>query len=169
LEAAVAPVRRAIAAQSPESKAWLQKIQDLKLQIAAPPTTASCSGQAARSANAKAELPEGIYTRHLTLREAGSCPNLDWRPVGLSKLAFKNGILTKTSPQGETQSFTYSVFRGRFNAHDIDFDIYGTVTAKGRELRFSDLYIVDRKDGTTNCEGDTLTLGGSKAWLRQGP
>jgi TRAP-type C4-dicarboxylate transport system substrate-binding protein len=170
LEAAVAPVRRAIAAQSPESKAWLQKIQDLKLQIAAPPTTASCGGQATRPANAKAELPEGTYTRYLTQKEFGSCPGQveAGPPAGVWKLAFNKGLLTKSGPDGETQTFTYNAFRGRFNAHDIDFDIYAAFTVKGKQLRFTDMYEVHRVEGTTTCNGDTLTFGGLKAWLRQG-
>jgi TRAP-type C4-dicarboxylate transport system substrate-binding protein len=180
LEAAVRPVIDTIRAD-PAKAGQLDRIEALKFEVGAAPTTLGCGPLAGPQMTESLGIPDGTYTRTVTvgdLRQAGADNLLNEVGIDVTdqpdtasqqvKLVLAGGLLRKynlASANGETdeESFTYTTYRGRIRLSG-PVDIVASYTYHDDELRFSDFSFPDCAD----CFGYEVSFGFvPQPWVRQ--
>lgn len=183
LESAVRPVVDNLRAD-PAKAAQLDEIEALKVEVAAPPNTLTCTTTPSAQAADTLGIPNGTYTRTGTvgdIRRYGGEQRL--KDIGFDftgepdsagqtvTLVFADGLVTKDhvdtatgEPAGDREQFTYTTYRGRIRmSGPVDF--VASYTYDDGELRFSDFTFAD----PVGDFGYEVTFGFVPIpWVRQG-
>ncbi|HEY5882090.1 MAG TPA: TRAP transporter substrate-binding protein DctP [Nakamurella sp.] len=183
LEAAVRPVIDKLRTD-PAKAAELDQIEALKLEVAAPPNTLTCTTTPSAQAADTLGIPDGTYTRTGTvgdIRRSGAEQRL--KDIGFDftgepdsagvtqTLVFADGLVTKDAvdtatgePAGDREQWTYTTYRGRIRlSGPVDF--VASYTYSDGELRFSDFTFPD----PVGDFGYEVTFGFVPIpWVRQG-
>lgn len=165
LRAATQPVYDEIA-RDPQSSEWLTEIEELKLELAAETDVLACPSAPPPTVSAQDGIPDATYERSFTRTELEKNPHYEeWWPAGRHTLTFKDGVMTKTGPEGDIETLSYTLFQGRLKADNrsSNVDFIATYRVDGDEFLLTDFVWPN----CTDCYPDeaAFSTSESKPWV----